>query len=179
MWRNNIVAFALCYHRNKNSWKVDLFSFRIWWSHFGGCRSKGAGIVYFWCNRRVSSLRLKVISNKKQLFYMPGLCLTGWIGWKLFCGQLYWWSRWLILTSFTQVSDKLPSNVAIKKICVMVVIFTCCQLFLTVLSTSIWLSLAMYYWLSVWATRQSTYEIFNEFRVFRPSSDFTMAQRYT
>lgn len=117
MWWNNIVAFALCYHRNKNSWKVDLFSFRIWWSHFGGCRSKGAGIVYFWCNRHVSSLCLKVISNKKKqlLFYMPRLCLTRWIGWKLFCGQLYWWSRWLILTSFTQVSDKLPSNVAIKK----------------------------------------------------------------
>lgn len=122
---------------------------------------------------------LRWLVTKKQLFYMPRLCLTRWIGWKLFCGQLYWWSRWLILTSFTQVSDKLPSNVAIKKICVMVVIFTCCQLFLTVLSTSIWLSLAMYYWLSVWATRQSTYEIFNEFRVFRPSSDFTMAQRYT
>lgn len=60
---------------------------------------------------------LRWLVTKKQSFYMPGLCLTRWIGWKLFCGQLYWWSRWLILTSFTQVSDKLPSNVAIKKMC--------------------------------------------------------------
>lgn len=64
---------------------------------------------------------------------------------KIVLWTAYWWSRWLILPSFTQASDMWPSKVAIKKICLMVVIFTCCQLFLTALSTSIWLPLAMYY----------------------------------